>query len=148
MQTNDTDSNNNGWVCTDPDCHQYQKQVGDKFYYMIETIGEIIGGGWRVVISPIDLSEYSKETIEKIVLMYYSSIEELRGTYAEHSDRIIAECIFESMQPDKHFSARFFDDEDSAESYIRAFVELDGWECEEFDLEMAKAAIESIFHYC
>ena len=81
----------NGWICADPNCYQYQKLIKDKWFDMTQ-IFEMPDKSYRIVRTSIDLDDYSDEEINNYVTSYYRSADGL-------SDGIIAECIFESLQP-------------------------------------------------
>lgn len=84
-----------GYVKTDD--YQFQKKLGDGVYRMADVM-EMPDGNYRVFGDTVDLSEYSKEHTEAIVLAYYDSMNALCETYPDEEVRkgIIAECIFET----------------------------------------------------
>jgi len=90
----------NGWVKTDPDCYQYQKRITETAYSMIQMVE--MPDRFLVERSLIDLGCYTEDSLEPIVNGYYDSLAQLREIYGDASDGIIAECIFEQMQPIEH----------------------------------------------
>jgi len=88
----------NGWVCTDPDCFQYQKALSETMFNMVQAF-ELPDIGFVVVRGIIDLEDYTKQEISDYVTAYYDSVKHLEIEYGANSNGIIAECIFESLQP-------------------------------------------------
>lgn len=84
-----------GYVKTDD--YQFQKKIDDGVYRMADVL-EMPDGNYRVFGDEVDLSEYSQEHIEAIVLSYYDSMNTLCDAYPDEEVRkgIIAECIFET----------------------------------------------------
>ena len=114
MQNQST--NDNVWICTDPDCCQYQKKTGYGQYHMVQAIGPFPNGRWQVVSSAINLGDYTKDEIDRIVRMYYPSMDALVEIYAEFSNGVIAECLFEQMiSPGAKFGSM-----DEAADHIRS----------------------------
>jgi len=108
-------TNTNEWICTDPDCCQYQRKIGDGQYHMVQAVGPFPNGKYQVASCAVNLGDYTKEEIEKIIRMYYSSMDELVEVYAEFSEGVIVECLFEQMiSPRAEFNGL-----DEAEGYIR-----------------------------
>lgn len=82
------------WVCTDPDTHQYGRQLSD-------TQFEFREGGKH---ETIDLNEYTSEEIENCINSYgytlYTPSEYNRNIhelYEDSANWIIAECLFEEL---------------------------------------------------
>ena len=91
-----------GYVKTDD--YQFQKKIDDGVYRMADVM-EMPDGNYRVFGGKVDLSEYSQEHIEAIVLSYYDSMNTLCEAYPDEEVRkgIIAECIFETEYvPDEY----------------------------------------------
>ena len=86
------------WICTDSSCFQYQKSLSDSIFDMIQAF-EMPDGSFVVVKSIIDLSDYTGAEICDYVEAYYDSLNALKSEYGDDSNRIIAECVFESLQP-------------------------------------------------
>ena len=78
-------------------------------------------GGWYALSSVIDLNAYTPKTLEKVVSAYYRSMDELTEIYAEYSDRVIAECVFETLPHDYH-SMRQFNSEVEAVKYVMEHI--------------------------
>jgi hypothetical protein len=91
----------NGWICTDASCYQYQKLIKDKWFDMTQ-IFEMPDESYNIVRTSVDLDDYSDEEINDYVSGYYNSANGL-------SDGIIAECIFESLQPIEYNYQRHVD---------------------------------------
>ena len=90
--------NINGWDCTDPDYFQYQKALSDTMFNMVQTF-EMPDSTFIVAKGIIDLDDYTDEEINGYVTGYYNSLDDLKNQYGDNSNGIIAECIFESLQP-------------------------------------------------
>jgi len=88
----------NRWVCTDSNCFQYQKALSETMFNMVQVI-EMPDTGFIVVKGIIDLEDYTEKETENFVTAYYDSVEHLKIEYGSNSNGIIAECIFESLQP-------------------------------------------------
>jgi len=88
----------NGWVCTDPDCFQYQKALSETMFNMVQAF-EMPDSRFVVAKGIIDLEDYNGKEIADYVTAYYDSVEHLKIEYGAKSNGIIAECIFESLQP-------------------------------------------------
>ena len=88
----------NGWACTDPDCFQYQKALSETMFNMVQAF-EMPEIGFVVVKGIIDLEDYTEKEIHDFVTAYYDSVAHLEIEYGSKSNGIIAECIFESLQP-------------------------------------------------
>lgn len=72
----------------------------------------------------VNINNYSSEKIEDIVTAYYSGgIKEVKETYKEKANQIIAECIFESLPlEDMDYVSDSFSNEDNAASKMRSYV--------------------------
>jgi hypothetical protein len=88
----------NGWVCTDTDCFQYQKDLSETIFNMVQAFN-ISDTGFIIAKGIIDLDDYTEKEIECFVTAYYDSVGHLKNEYGAKSNGIIAECIFESLQP-------------------------------------------------
>ena len=62
-------------------------------------VQEMPDGSFVVVKSIIDLSDYTEAEISGYVEAFYDSLNALKNEYGEASDGVIAECVFESLQP-------------------------------------------------
>jgi hypothetical protein len=88
----------NGWGCTDPDCLQYQKALSDTKFNMVQAF-EMPDTSFVIAKGIIDLEDYSDDETNNYVSSYYESMDALKNEYGADANRIIAECIFESLQP-------------------------------------------------
>jgi len=88
----------NGWVCTDAGCFQYQKALSETMFNMVQAF-EMPNMGFIVAKGIIDLEDYTEKETESFVAAYYNSVEHLKTEHGAKSNGIIAECIFESLQP-------------------------------------------------
>ena len=108
----------NGWECTDPDGYQYQRKVEKRSFDMVQAF-EMPDDSFRVCRSNIDIDEYSSAEIEDYVTGYYASVDELKASYEEGcADGIIAECIFESLQPIDYDTSFVANTEEEARNLI------------------------------
>ena len=104
----------NNWICTDPDCYQYIRSIGDKCFEMTQ-INEMPDKSYIIVWSIIDLDDYTDDEINFYVTSYYDSADGL-----PHG--IIAECIFESLQPVDYNYRRRADTLDEAKGVVRGII--------------------------
>lgn len=129
---------NNGWYCTDNDCMQYCRSLGDRKYEFVQAIWlDTCGDDQRaknakddsdnyiVVTDSIDMNEYSNEDIEMAICSYYESIEEMENLYdlnIRELDSLVAECAFENIcfVTDLHNDIVSWDD---AEDIIQHFID-------------------------
>ena len=86
----DVNRNFISWVCTDPDNHQYGRQIGDTIFEFKEKDPM---GHWPEMV--IDLKSYTETQQEHFVSGYYTNLQEVFDEYGDFADWIIAECIFE-----------------------------------------------------
>lgn len=120
----------NGFECTDDDCMQYGKYLGDKKYLFIQalwldTVGNV--DTYSVVADTIDVSEMSKEAIECAICGYYDSIEDMEQkneAALEDLDWLVAECEFESNLTWEYGSEIVT--EKRAKEIIQEFIDSDG----------------------
>lgn len=72
----------------------------------------------------VNINNYSSEKIEDIVTAYYSGgTKEIKETYKEKANQIIAECIFESLPLEDMDHVSFsFESEDVAATKLDMFV--------------------------
>ena len=81
----------NGFKCTDDDCMQCSKYIGDRKYMFIQALWlDTINDEdtYSVVADIIDVSKMTAEDIESAICGYYNSIEYMeqkygRGNYSE-----------------------------------------------------------------
>ena len=91
------------WYCSDDDCLQYCRENADGTFSFIEKLyyGTCNGDegypdkSYLVKTATIDLKNYTQGMMEIYISGYYSSLDEIRETYGNASNQIIAECIFE-----------------------------------------------------
>ena len=91
------------WYCTDDDCLQYCRENADGTFSFIEKLYYDTCNGhedypdksYLVKTATIDLKNYTQGMMEIYISGYYSSLDEIRETYGNASNQIIAECIFE-----------------------------------------------------
>ena len=69
----------------------------------------------------VDLNDYTEHEKECNISGYYDSIEALREIYAEYSDQVIAECIFEETT-DGSASTTGMMTEKEADKYIQKYI--------------------------
>ena len=104
----------NGWICTDASCHQYQKLIKNKRFDMTQ-IFEMPDESYVIVRTSIDLDDYTDEEINNYVTSYYNSADGL-------TDGIIAECIFESLQPIEYNYQRYVETINDATEAIYSII--------------------------
>lgn len=89
--------NNIKWVCTDLDNQQYGRKINNGHYEFkelnrntsdYEKLDEWIEG-------EVVLSNYTDSQIQNHLSAYYDSIQEVKDTYGDNWEWIVAECIFE-----------------------------------------------------
>ena len=91
------------WYCTDDDCLQYCRKNADGTFSFIEKLYYDTCNGdegypdksYLVKTATIDLKNYTQGMMEIYISSYYSSLDQIRETYGNASNQIIAECIFE-----------------------------------------------------
>ncbi len=95
-----------GWVCSDPDTHQYRKALTDEVYEFREmksvslwesatcTFSEFwkLPNLWK--IATINISEYSRREIDEMLSCYYADSGR-RAAIMNDCPEIVAETIFE-----------------------------------------------------
>ena len=117
------------WIRTDSDCSQYCKINSDGTYSFIEKVWLDTCKGdprypdksYTVKTALVDLNDYSEKEKEVNVSGYYDSLKALREIYAEYSDQVIAECIFEEMT-DGSASTTEMMTEKEADEYIQKYI--------------------------
>lgn len=119
--------NNNSftWICTDSDCSQYCRKLRKRKYQFVEILsfGYVESDTMYTVKSAfIDLNDYTKEEVEKIISSYYGSLEALYNYYSdEDAEEIIAECIFEEMN-DGSETTHGMMTRNEAEKFIKRYI--------------------------
>ena len=94
----------NGFECTDNDCMQCRKSLGNRRYFFIQVV-ELDEYKYRVVANIEDLTKMSLNDIERAISGYYDDIpamEESYGIPLGQLDDIIAECSFENRPYDTY----------------------------------------------
>ncbi len=106
----------NQWICTDPDTLQYGRQISEKVFefrqFDVINNRELFEAGldmdlryletkpvWKMDCwdkLTVDLTNYTDKDIKENITGFYNSLNELKNTYGEESNWIIAECIFEN----------------------------------------------------
>lgn len=89
----------NDFECTDSDCMQYGKLLGNRQFKFIQAIWMAGEDEYCVIADTIDLSEMSLHDIECAICGYYDDIKEMEKAYGQplgKLDWIIAECAFEN----------------------------------------------------
>lgn len=85
------------WICTDPDCAQWRRQVGEDSFELVQVIE--LPDDFAVAHGIIYLSDYKEEEKQMILGFFdYSSWNDLvekSGSVAV-ANQIFAECAFES----------------------------------------------------
>ncbi len=98
------------WTCTDPDNFQYGRKLSPGVYQFKEWIGGGLlneevsitvekefnkSGCWEE--DTIVLANFNDDEIRGHVSAYYDSLEQLKETYGDDWEWIVAECIFEQQ---------------------------------------------------
>lgn len=123
------------WICTDPDCLQYGKQVSKKEFEYIEC-REFPDNQFVVCGMTIDLEDYSLFEVNDYVSGYYDSVLELATSVAVrhngqttdiqdiHNEffRICAECIFEQQNLIEMSFTSKFDSFAEAENFVSNYL--------------------------
>lgn len=109
------------WVCTDPDCSQYSKQINDYSWSYIEI--REIDDQWVVCHSIIDLRDYSFDELWDICSGYYQSYEDMVEIYGfREALHVMAECIFEQLGfIDMEFNASYPNNQE-ADSFVQSWI--------------------------
>ena len=86
-----------GWVCTDPSCNQYRKDISENvFIFKEDRTIDPETGETEVFESEIDLSDYTQEEMFESVKPFGYSFNEMCSWIDEGKNLdLIAECIFE-----------------------------------------------------
>lgn len=120
----------NGFECTDNDCMQYRKLIGNRKYLFVQEI-LLDENEYCVVANVEDLTKMSLQDIEYTIRGYYGDIPSMEKSYKlplGQLDDIIAECSFENHA----YSDRDYDYESkivtlkAAEEIIQKFIDTDG----------------------
>ena len=120
----------NGFECTDNDCMQYSKYIGDRKYMFIQALWlDTINDKdtYSVVADIIDVDIMSQEDIECAIYGYYDSIKDMEQKYEttlEDLDWLIAECEFES-ELEWEYGSKVVT-EKRAEEIIQEFIDSNG----------------------
>lgn len=84
------------WVCTDGSLDQWGRQISENVYEFKERNRGLDDYDKDEFIQiTIDLDDYSSTYVEDCISAYYTGIDEVKSTYGEDFEWIIAECIFE-----------------------------------------------------
>lgn len=99
---------NTSWTCTDPDNHQYGREISPGVFQFREWLGggkldekveETIKAEWNRPGSweedTIVLENFNEDEIREHISAYYNSLEQLKEIYGDNWKWIVAECIFE-----------------------------------------------------
>lgn len=120
----------NGFECTDNNCMQYRKYIGDKKYLFIQAIWlDTVNDKdiYSVVADTIDVSNMTTEDIECAICGYYDSIEDMEQKYEpalEDLDWLVAECEFE-IKLDWEYGSKIVTKK-RAEEIIQKFIDSNG----------------------
>lgn len=120
----------NGFECTDNDCMQYSKYIGDRKYMFIQALWlDTINDEdtYSVVADTIDVSKMTTEDIECAIYGYYDSIKDMEQKYEatlKNLDWLVAKCAFESKLDWKYGSKVVT--KKRAEEIIQSFIDSDG----------------------
>ena len=120
----------NGFECTDDDCMQCRKYIGDRKYMFIQALWlDTINDEdtYSVVADTIDVSKMTTEDIECAIYGYYDSIKDMEHKYEaalEDLDWLVAEREFESKITWEYESRVVT--EKRAEEIIQSFIDSDG----------------------
>ena len=96
-----------GWVCSDPDTHQYRKAISSEVYEFREmlsvplwesatcTFSEFweLPNLWKIATN-IDIAEYSRREIDEMLSCYYADSTK-RAAIMKDCPEVVAEVIFE-----------------------------------------------------
>ena len=95
-----------GWICSDPDTHQYYRKISAETYDFREMLSvtlwnyatctsEVMWEAthlWR--IGYVDISEYSRRELDEMMSCYYDNAD-IRAELLRDSPEVVAEIIFE-----------------------------------------------------
>ena len=90
-------TNNDGWICTDPDCNQYRKNISKRvFLFKEDRLINPVTKETELYEAEIDLGDYTVEEMVEWCLPYGYMEWEIQDWFlcGENLD-LIAECIFE-----------------------------------------------------
>ena len=120
----------NGFECTDNDCMQYRKLIGNRKYLFVQEI-LLDENEYCVVANVEDLTKMSLQDIEYTIIGYYRDIPSMEKSYKlplGQLDDIIAECSFENhaySDYDYDYESEIVTQE-KAEEIIQKFIDTNG----------------------
>lgn len=98
----------NGWFCTDPDCMQFCHKVNENEFKFIQAVWLDTCGddsvaenakdesdNYAICTGYIDLDLYDSDDIEGSLASYGYTLDSVEEIYAEYTNQVIAECLFE-----------------------------------------------------
>ena len=119
----------NGFECTDNDCMQCRKDLGDRKFLFVQAIWMDENNEYCVVVNTEDLKEMSLDDIKMAVSGYYNSIKAMEDSYdlpLGQLDELVAECFFENHPCcDWEYESEIVTWE-RAEEIIQKFIDTDG----------------------
>lgn len=119
----------NGFECTDNDCMQCRKDLGDRKFLFVQAIWMDENNEYCVVVNTEDLKEMSLDDIKMAVSGYYNSIKAMEDSYdlpLDQLDELVAECSFENHPYcDWEYESEIVTWE-RAEEIIQKFIDTDG----------------------
>lgn len=119
----------NGFECTDNDCMQCRKDLGDRKFLFVQAIWMDENNEYCVVVNTEDLKEMSLDDIKMAVSGYYNSIKAMEDSYdlpLGQLDELVAECSFENHPYcDWEYESEIVTWE-RAEEIIQKFIDTDG----------------------
>ena len=120
---------NDKWICTDPDCAQWQRhatKVSDGAYEMWQAV-EGPEFDWSVACGMVFVDDLTKDDVNELCDTYGYD----RG-YLDDKPSLLAECVFEELaieltQEDYSYRLKFptFDTIDKAESFIKKQIGME-----------------------
>lgn len=118
---------NHKFILTDDSCSQYVMQINNDFFICIQYDEIFEKDRYYIVrLQEINLNDYSQKEINDYITGYYSSIKEIKNTYRDEMNQIIAECIFEQQTQDMADYCSIKKTEKEAEKEIQKLIHL--WE--------------------
>lgn len=77
---------------------KWRSHLHDRTYLLMQVVEQ---RGYQVVCSTLDLNDFTPEQVQDALDFFgYGSMEDLRETYGDGADGVLAECLFECMDPD------------------------------------------------